>query len=42
MLELIGRGAPTAVFCISDEMAIGAMWAAEEAGLRPETWRWWA
>jgi len=34
MLELIGRGAPTAVFCISDEMAIGAMWAAEEAGLR--------
>ncbi|HEX7098400.1 MAG TPA: LacI family DNA-binding transcriptional regulator [Acidimicrobiia bacterium] len=33
MQELLGDTAPTAVFCLSDEMAIGAMWAADEAGL---------
>src|SRR5690554_1046274 len=31
--EILDRAAPTAVFCLSDEMAIGAMWAAGEASL---------
>lgn len=34
MLELLAQGPPTAVFCASDDMAIGAMAAAAEAGLR--------
>lgn len=32
MAALLRTSPPTAVFCASDEMAIGAMWAAEEAG----------
>lgn len=33
MEHLLAVGPPTAVFCASDEMAIGAVWAAREAGL---------
>ena len=33
MRDLLDGARPTAVFCASDEMAIGALWAAEEAGV---------
>lgn len=33
MSHLLARERPTAVFCASDEMAIGALWAVREAGL---------
>lgn len=33
MTRLLRGGRPTAVFCASDEMAVGALWAAEQAGL---------
>lgn len=33
MERLLDSGPPSAVFCASDEMAIGAVWAAQEAGL---------
>lgn len=33
MTAMLTHSAPTAVFCTSDEMAIGAIWAVREAGL---------
>lgn len=34
MEGLLSASRPSAVFCASDEMAVGAMWAAERAGLK--------